>query len=276
MDALVHLSSIYVELSLMPEFSAELEQLTDKRRKAMGKDIMDTGVGKVEVSWNGRIESVNFKLPPEAAYLSEFTKEYFMQECDLSTSEKRMKALFEHMPVFIAEMERIYMLAETFPVYRVVAKTIVSFKKGLYLMVVLLNINVLMVTFGNSSEHGYNRLHRAIFHPGDEIISIYLTAFLALLLIAGYATVVVYHGLTEIPILIKDLDDRTEAQLADPTIKPDAYRDAGAFGLWGAALLFNLVFIYIHAINYGNISSFLNERTLVFLLHSDHRDVTST
>ena len=82
----------------MPEFSAELEQLTDKRRKAMGKDIMDTGVGKVEVSWNGRIESVNFGFHP-GRVLEQF-ENYFMQECDEYERETHESPVRAHASLY--------------------------------------------------------------------------------------------------------------------------------------------------------------------------------
>jgi hypothetical protein len=251
MRALVSLSSVYVELSLVPSFASELVELTDKRRSAHGRDAMDDNVGQVEVRWNGRVESVSFPLPPESPYLSAFTKQFFMQVCDLSTSEKRMKTLFEHNPTFYAEMERIHELAMAFRVFKLVARNIVAFKSGLYACVVLLNLNLLMVTFGRDSDYGYNELYKTAFDPGDKAASVYLTVFLVLFLIWGYCVVIVYHGLTEVPILIKQVDDKLKQDLADPTIKVDRYRDASAFTVWGAVLAFNLVFIVMHATNYG-------------------------
>lgn len=254
LDSLVFLSSVYVQLSLFPEFHREMEQLTDQRRKKQGKpDLMDNAVGSVEVSWNGRIESVSFRLPDESRYLSETTKAAFMRTCDLSTSEKRMKTLFEHLPAFIAEMERIFELAQAFPIYRLVATNVAMFKNGLYALVVLLNINVMMVTFDRSSGHGYNSLFvTALSPPGDKAVSVAFTVLLVLALVAGYSVLIVYHGVTEIPILIKRTDERTAGDLSpESPIKPDNYRDWSAFSVWGAALGFNLLFIFMHATNYG-------------------------
>ena len=63
-------------------------------------DVMETKVGKLEVSWRHRIEAVCFPLPSESKYLSEATKEKFMAEVDLSTADRRMKELLGAVSTF--------------------------------------------------------------------------------------------------------------------------------------------------------------------------------
>ena len=50
-------------------------------------------VGTVEITWRGKVERTSFPLPLEINYLSEEMKHEFLQEVDLSTSERRMKVL---------------------------------------------------------------------------------------------------------------------------------------------------------------------------------------
>ena len=54
-----------------------------------------------------------------------------MAEVDLSTADRRMKELFGAMDTFVAEMERIHYLAETYWIYKLVADNIVGFNRVL-------------------------------------------------------------------------------------------------------------------------------------------------
>ena len=203
MAALSDISSIYTKLSCLPGFSEELDALTQERRKLFGKDLLDTSVGVVEVSWNKRIETVSFRLPEESLYLSQATRTRFMQTCNLSNAEKRMEGLFDELPTFIAEMERTHELAMSSMIYRTIARNIEAVKSIMYCLVVLLNINVLMVTFGEDGRdagYGYDTLYKTAFSPGDKWLSVYTTVLLALVNMAGYVVVTVFLGLSEVPM----------------------------------------------------------------------------
>ena len=60
------LNTLHVELGMLPEFAAELEPLLEKRRRTMGRDLMDASVARVEIMWqvSERTESSHAVLPP--------------------------------------------------------------------------------------------------------------------------------------------------------------------------------------------------------------------
>ena len=66
----------------------------------------------------GKVERTCFPLPFEIKYLSEETKRAFLNSVDLSTAEKRMKALLKASDNFIEEMAAIYKQAEMSRTYR--------------------------------------------------------------------------------------------------------------------------------------------------------------
>ena len=57
-------------------------------------------------------------------------------------------------------------------------------------------------------------------------------------------------AITEVPIIIKELDDYVEECVGRITMKESEYRDPGAFTWWFATLVFNVVFIIQHSANY--------------------------
>lgn len=73
---------------------------------------------------------------------------------------------------------------------------------------------------------------------------------LAIVNFAGYVVIVSYMAITEVPIIVKTLDDAVEAALGNPQIEPSEYRDLGAFTWWGVTLVFNIVVIISHRANY--------------------------
>ena len=77
-------------------FGSELDRINRENLKLHGKDLLDTQVEKVEVSWNGRIELLSFRRPPEADYLAATTKADFMSVVDLRTAGKKALLPFEN------------------------------------------------------------------------------------------------------------------------------------------------------------------------------------
>ena len=130
-------------------FQGDLEHLNDERRK-MGKDAMDTEVCKVEVLWQGRIELYSFQIPRESRYLSAATKQSFKMTVDFRTASKRMESLLvKSTPKFILEMKRICFLCPQPPVR--LDHAIIEPFKWIAVFAVLLNLNLLMNTYGRRS-----------------------------------------------------------------------------------------------------------------------------
>ena len=62
----------------------------------------------------------------------------------------------------------------------------------------------------------------------------------------GYVIVVTFLGLTEVPIIIRQLDDYVEACYENTDMRKADYRDLGAFTWWGVTLVFNIMFTLMH------------------------------
>jgi len=75
------------------------------------KEKREALVGTVEIKWRGKVERTSFPLPLEISYLSEEMKHAFLQEVDLSTAERRMKALVKKTDHFVREIELTYQRA---------------------------------------------------------------------------------------------------------------------------------------------------------------------
>ena len=195
---------------------------------------------------------MSFRLPEEARYLSDGTKGAFMNAVDLTTAEKRMKALFAACPQFIAEMERVHQLATAYRVYSFISKNIGAIKWMMYALVVLLNLNVLMVSFGaekTAEGYGYYNIAAAAADPGDKWLSVYITLLLAIINLFGYLVIVCFIGVTEVPIMIREVDAKRDQALAVEGKRPRT-RNPRAFDAWAVVLFFNIMFVIMHNENY--------------------------
>lgn len=222
-----------------------------------GADAMDTEVAKVEITWiNNRVERLNFRRPPEAAFLSANAKAAFELTCDLRTSGKRMEGLIGATGRFIFEVRRVNDLCEWSPTYYAfVYKNYTTIRQFLYGMVILLNVNLLMVTMGkgrgefNENANGYNGIMTAVTGSGIST-SAFISLVIALINFFGYATLIAFIGLTEIPMLIFLQDSRTRKMLKSPLVKPHMYRKPAVFAGWQAQMAGIVLFVTMHSLNY--------------------------
>jgi hypothetical protein len=247
MEAIVCLQRVNEELSQIPKFKSKLHELL-KQRKDEDFDTFDN-VACIEVLWDGRVEGVNFPLPPEVRYLSESTKSAFLMEADVSTAEKRCKQLLSAAPSFIAEMAQVYELAERSPLYGFLYRNLTSIKWSMYALVVLLNINIVMASYGEErgKSKGYVSAAKGPASP-EYTLSVVITWILGLINVFGYVVIVCFLAVTEIPIIIRQTDELVENAMNDPNIRE--YYDFGAFTWWFVTLIFNIMFIIMHSANY--------------------------
>jgi hypothetical protein len=61
-------------------------------------------VGLIEIAWRNKVQRTCFALPFEMNYLTNTTKQKFIEEVDLSTAEKRMSELIKQTDLFISGM----------------------------------------------------------------------------------------------------------------------------------------------------------------------------
>jgi hypothetical protein len=124
----------------------KLDKLVASKDKGFSEVIIPRTplIGVVEIAWRGQVERTCFPLPFEIKYLSKSTKLRFLDEVDVSSSDKRMGALIKKCDFFIAEMDLIYTKAEQSPIYLFLHQSLTSFKVANYGLVVALNANMLL------------------------------------------------------------------------------------------------------------------------------------
>jgi len=89
------------------EGRSETEIVRRRKEVLVEEKLLASKVASVEVMWNGHIEYVSFPLPIAVKYLSQETRQAFLDEVDLSTNETRMKELLKNATIFSAEMQAV-------------------------------------------------------------------------------------------------------------------------------------------------------------------------
>ena len=117
-----------------------------------------------------------------------------------------MEGLFGATGRFIFEMRRAAELCEGSAAYRWMYRNYGTVKWCLYGLVVLLNVNLLMVTYGGLAgpQNGLNGYDHIIESLGDPealeggALSLTISLLLAVVNILGYLAVLVFLGLSEV------------------------------------------------------------------------------
>jgi len=244
---LVSLTTVYDKMRAVPSFFDQLQDLTAERRKAHGLDAMDTEVGQVEVNWNGVIEVVSFRNPPECVFLSAATKSKFEDKVDLRTAGKRTAALFDKTPAFIFEMRQAAFMCENYSSYKQLYPYVGQFRWFVYALTVLLNFNLLMSTVGNGKGDKF-REQRDI---GENRLSNVFTAALCLGVLIGYCILFCFFSASEIPLLVHKTESRTKKLIANPLFKKSMFRDSSAFSAWIVVVVGVAFFVFMHFQNYN-------------------------
>jgi hypothetical protein len=147
---------------------------------------------EVDISWNGKVETIIFAVPEEATDLSETTKNHFLNTCDLSTRETRIKALMDEAENFQNEMEAYNELTE-FKFYGWLLDNYFYFKAVVLVLVGMLVLNVL---FGH-----IHSTHTIVEHRnfGSKVFTVVLSAISVL----GYFIMFLYWLIPQVFIAFK-------------------------------------------------------------------------
>ena len=156
------------------------------------RDHFKSMMCEIDISWNGKVETVNFPVPDEATDLSETTKKDFLNNCDLSTRETRIKCLMDEAENFQNEMEAYNELAE-FKFYGWLLDNYLYFKAVVLLIVGILVLNVL---FGHISDKHTLDEHR-------NNVSQLFTVVLSTVSAVGYFIMFLYWLIPQVFIAIK-------------------------------------------------------------------------
>jgi len=254
MYALSRVKTIFNDLKVIPAFDEKLNEVKREHKELAG-DLLDTQVADVEVLWNDRIELVSFPIPRDAPFLTDRTKEAFLRQADLSTNEKRMKQLIADAPGFMAEMQQIHELSKRSAVYTLINQNLGVVKWFQFFLVILLNLNMMMATFGRDRSEGFISIVHGwtygLKEPAYET-SLMIATVLACINLFGYLVVLVFFSVTEVPIIVRKLDEEVRFAEESLSMKKEDYRNLGAFTYWGATLFGNLMFNFMHSANYPN------------------------
>ena len=101
----------------------------------------------IEVMWHNSIHQVYFVVPVKCRYLSEMTKEYFLEyevSVDANSCDARKKQLMDKKDVFIDEMDVFYHLGSTIPLFRFMLRHSLQYKIVLFGISVLLNFHIMI------------------------------------------------------------------------------------------------------------------------------------
>jgi hypothetical protein len=153
----------------------------------------------------------------------------------------------------MAEMEQIYALSKKSPLYAFINHNIVNIKWSMYALVVLLNLNIVMASYGKGSTDGYDSISDAVLHGNVQdkyVPSLLISMVLAVINLCGYVVIVGFLGITEVPLVVQEIDDHVDECKASLTMTEEEYRDPGAFTWWFVTLVFNVIFIIQHSANY--------------------------
>jgi hypothetical protein len=126
---------------------------------------------------------------------------------------------------FVREIELTYQRAEQSNVYRLLRKHLVAVKTLNYAVVVALNVNILLspASLGRNPARSFGKLFGGPESLNSiEIRSILFTAFLSLVFTSGYGAIVANLGVTELPLLIQEIDANIRESTAEAVFAANA------------------------------------------------------
>lgn len=252
-DLFACLKYVIQELKKIPSFSEKMDIIDRDKDKKLD---FDHSVHTLEVSWLGRIHSICFPIPDQSDFLSVKTKEEFLLNADLSSSDKRMKQLMLNAPIFLCEMKHVQELSKDSSVYLFVDLNFTNLKWLLYALVISLNLNIFMASYGTGSQDGYPSISHGLngLNKQEYAASLNISLVLALLVLLGYLVIVIFLAITDVPVIIRQIDEYVRSsQMNNYVDSNHEYRDTGPFTWWFVSLIFNVLFIFMHISNYpGN------------------------
>lgn len=188
---------------------------------------------KIEIFWMDHTEIAYFPLPHECQYLSETSKMDFLNKCDLSSPDSRVKSLMDSVELFFDEMIVYRSLIQKFPLYSSIMKNYYTLKLSLFGLSLLLNIAV-MLSF---TQHGPTSYYFSDYSYSTSKIVLVL----GLLLLAGYVAVLVYWILPAVPLRYREL-----SRLSLIDVDASKTRNWTSFNLLIGAMVFSIALFVIH------------------------------
>jgi len=125
----------------------------------------------------------------------------------------------------VREIELTYQRAEQSNMYRVLRKHLSAVKVANYAVVVALNFNILLspASLGRNPAHSFGKLFGGSQSLNPiEIRSILLTALLSLGFTLGYGAIVANLGVTELPLLIQEIDATIRESTSEAVLTANA------------------------------------------------------
>jgi hypothetical protein len=272
LDGLVDVRTIQQELLVVPSFAEQMKPYAQDGTHShpQNEKERDLHIDHVEIAWGGTIERVYFSAPRFTQHLNDETKAKFLENCDLATTERRNKELLGAVDTLMDQMKNVEFFASRFKFYRFVQTYFDYIKLSNYLIIVLLNMNVLfsseelaapypLLTDCPSSErlaNGYCEI------PDDLFPSFLLTCALGGMNFSIYFIIIGFVGLTEVPFVITQTEKAvkeftTERTLDSTDIKFPFKPYLNWWALRPSAMMlgFVVVFMIIHSANFESSST---------------------
>lgn len=200
-------------------------------------DDSSSNIVRVEIFWITHTEVAYFPLPNEAAYLSETSKMNFLNTCDLSTSENRVKSLMDSIESFFDEMIVYKSLIQKFPLYSSIMTHYYPLKLSLFGLSLLVNIAVMLSFTQHSPDSSYFNDYS---YSTSQIVLV-----LGLCILIGYSAILVYWILPAMPLRYRELSRLF-------TTDASTTRDWTAFNVLFGAIAFGIAVFIIHFYSLSN------------------------
>jgi hypothetical protein len=207
----------------------QLDPATDNSVMASGSNQHFGGetdlVGTVEIVVGNRVHQCFFPMPVQVSFLSQETKRNFLKSMALGTTEQRMGQLIDDAKgKWDIEMHSIRYIMLNSRLYQTIHRNIGVIRPALFLLVIMINLNVLMSSPRISepvnvllngpvdttrNENGGDVDDDAVDArelTSDEEFSLYLTFLLGIINFLGYLVVMAHGAATEVPMTVKSTD----------------------------------------------------------------------
>jgi hypothetical protein len=225
------LSVRYALAAKFPQYNPEKASATSatapKKVARQNASFMEN-VCKIEIMWNNQVQPVYFSKPKICEYLSDGTKEKFMEQCDYDTCDNRVSYLMDHFEKLIDEMEVFCHLSKSFPAFKYMLEFETEVRTGLFVIAFLLNLHVIMTVV----DHGVYREYDPFHAVKDQI-----RVVLGLLCLLGYAVFFVYRVSFTLPMIRRGLNRAINKELNNGTQRTYKWK-ALIYPLAATAVLF--------------------------------------
>ena len=222
LDGLAKIKAVHESLNIVKEIKQGASK--EKIEKAQNED--ETAfVGFVDIFWRGKTYKAYFPLPIERHFLTDTAKEEVLQKVDVTmTHDRRMKEFIYYGENITCDLKVIYENARKSSIYYVLHKNGILVRNVTYVIVILLNCNIIMAanelryplsTLVQCGPRGHAGEQGSLFCDlkSEFRMPLAITFILGIMIFCGYFVMIIIHGVTEIPSVVKNTKEKRDADL---------------------------------------------------------------